>query len=170
MTPETKKTLIYGGVISFAVGAGLYIWSRYQNNGTATGDGGAAAAAQAQADAAATNQETQLAELQALSGGGGSSLPSISLGGGEAPHDNFSQEIAQILQAAGLGTPASTPTGTAPPPASSPTNGLPQPTPPPKVESGAPAIHQIGPEPGPGTARTFDHILADPANYPSTIQ
>lgn len=167
MTPETKKTLIYGGVISFAVGAGLYIWSRYQGGGT--GDGGAsaqaAAQAQAQADATAANQETQLAQLAALSGGGGS-LPGVTLSN-EAPPDNFAQEIKQILEAAGLGTPT---VGGAPtaPPANSPTSGLPQPTPPPKVESGAPAIHAVGPEPGP--ARTFDHILADMPNYPTTIQ
>ena len=164
MTPETKKTLIYGGVISFAVGAGLYIWSRYQGG---TGDGGAsaqaAAQAQAQADAAAASQETQLAELATLSGGGGGSLPSISLGN-EAPPDNFAHEIATILQAAGLGAPTNTPTGTTPP-----TSGLPQPTPPPTPVDGSPAVHAnpIGPEPGP--ARTFNYRYAN-KNEVTTIQ
>lgn len=165
MTPETKKTLIYGGVISFAVGAGLYIWSRYQDGG-AKADGGTAAA-QAQAEAAATNQETQLAELQALSGGGGGSLPSISLGS-EAPPDNFAHEIAAILQATGLGAPTNAPTGTPPP--TPPVSGLPQPTPPPTPVDGSPAVHAVPIGPEPGSARKFNHILADPANYPTVIQ
>lgn len=168
MTPETKKTLIYGGVISFAVGAGLYIWSRYQGG---TGDGGAsaqaAAQAQAQADATAANQETQLAQLAALSGGGGS-LPGVTLSN-EAPPDNFTQEIKQILEAAGLTAPTPTGAPTAPP-ASSPTSGLPQPTPPPVPVDGNPAVRAIPVSAQPGGARTFDHILADMPNYPTTIQ
>lgn len=161
MTPETKKTLIYGGVISFAVGAGLYIWSRYQDGQGATGTDAAAAQAQANADAQAAQQETQLAELQALSGGGTGGLPTVSLGN-EAPPDNFAHEIAAILQATGLGPPANGPSGT------TPTAGLPQPTPPPTPVDGSPAVkaRPIGPEPGP--ARHFNWLPAK--NRPTTIQ
>jgi hypothetical protein len=105
MSPETKKTLIYGGVISFAVGVGLYIWTQYEN-GNQPDDSNAAAAAQAQAQAAATNQETELAELAQL-GSSGTAVEPATISD-EAPSDDFSSEVAGLLQAEGLDTPAST--------------------------------------------------------------
>jgi hypothetical protein len=100
MTPETKKTLIYGGVISFAVGAALYFFTR--NSGASNSSSAAATAAQAQAEAQAAQDETNLAMLSEL-GTSGVSLSAPSLGseslGSETPHDNFSQEISSILQA-----------------------------------------------------------------------
>lgn len=158
MTPETKKTLIYGGVISFAIAAGLYIYSRYesQNSAAATGDPTAAnAAAQAAADAAA-QQEVQLSELAQFSGGG-ASLSSPSLGT-ETPHDNFSQEIAAILQAAGLGAPVSTTSGSPTPVSTLPGVVASNPAPPAPVDSTNGSIKPVGPV---TPARNFDHILAD---------
>lgn len=119
MSPETKKTLIYGGVISLAVGVGLYIYSRYEDQGSTSAgaqaaDANAAQAAQAQAEA--VQQETDLAALSELgsSGGGGEYIgePSTAL---ETPTDNFGAEVAQVLQAAGLAPPANTASASAPP-------------------------------------------------------
>ena len=119
MSPETKKTLIYGGVISFAVGAGLYIWSRYedQKNGSAApASQQTDQTAQAQADAAAAAQEASLAQLASFSS---AQLAPVSLGT-EAPHDDFSAEIAAILKAVNPAPPAST-TPTTPQPPNPPT-------------------------------------------------
>ena len=160
MTPETKKTLIYGGVISFAIAAGLYIYSRYENqNSPATGADPTAAnaAAQAAADAAA-QQEVQLSELASFSGGG-ASLSSPSLGS-ETPPDNFAHEIATILQAAGLGPPVS-PTSGSPTPVST-LPGVAASNPPPAPTDGTPPVtgpKPIGPEPSP--ARHFNYRYAD---------
>lgn len=168
MTPETKKTLIYGGVISFAIAAGLYIYSRYEsaNNPAAGTDPTAAnAAAQAAADAAAA-QEVQLSELAQFSAGGGVSLSSPSLGT-ETPHDNFAQEIAAILKAAGLDAPASASSGSPTPVSSLP--GIVASNPAPPAVDGPPptnAPHPVGPEP----VRTFSHLYDPKRNFPTTIQ
>lgn len=169
MTPETKKTLIYGGVISFAIGAGLYIYSRYEsaNSPAAGADPTAAnAATQAAADAAAA-QEVQLSEFAQFSAGGGVSLSSPSLGT-EAPHDNFAQEIAAILKAAGLDAPASTPSGSPTPVSSLPGIVASNPAPPAPVDGTPPANtpHPVGPEP----VRTFSHLYDPKRNFPTTIQ
>lgn len=126
MTEETKKTLVYGGVISLAVGVALYIYTRAAGGGA---DGGAAAQAAQQAQAA--QDETNLAMLAELGssgasfGGGGFSLNSETTGSPEKPHDNFAQEIAAILNATGLGGSASAAGSPAPPASTAP--ALPQP-------------------------------------------
>ena len=107
LDPETKKIAIYGSVL---IGAGIavfYFWHKY---GTVPNGNQAATAAATQANAQATAQAQQdqatFADLALLGAGS-----SVGFGGGvsttsvqpyEAPADNFAQEVASILQAAGV--------------------------------------------------------------------
>lgn len=104
MTPETKKTLIYGGVISLAVAIGAYLFERETGGSAAPADSGATAGAQVQAQAEAQAQEDQLAMLAELGSSGESTAP-VSIGA-ETPVEDFSQEISKILAAAGLSSPS----------------------------------------------------------------
>lgn len=159
MTPETKKTLLWGGAITLGVGILLYFFQRYENSkdtanavDPTTGQPAADAAAQA-AQAQALADEETLAAVSSFSSGESLSAPSLSA---EAPSDNFSHEIASILQSVGIGTPAPATGGTGAPstgggstgstqtPTTGGTTPVPTPTPvggpvPPKSPSTSPA-------------------------------
>lgn len=100
MSPETRKTLIYGAVITAVVGGGIAAWQYYAS--PAATDSSVASAQQAQQDAQAQQDQTQLAELSIL-GSGGVSLSSVGSISNESPTQTLGEEVSAILKAAGFG-------------------------------------------------------------------